>query len=161
MHYSQIKGLKEEAFRRLPGVRRAVFERMVEILREAEVTQKRQGGRPNKLSLEDRLLVTLTYLREYRTFFHIAQEYGIAENTCCRTVKWVEETLVNHKEFALPGRKALSSPQAAYEVIVVDATETPIQRPQKNKDAFIQEKRKDTPSRANLSSIRKANRSFA
>ena len=39
---------------------------MVQILKEAFVFKKKQGGRPNKLSIEDMLLMTLEYLREYR-----------------------------------------------------------------------------------------------
>ncbi len=38
-----------------------------------------------KLSIEDQLLATLEYLREYRTYAHIAASYGIAESIkmCC------------------------------------------------------------------------------
>ena len=34
------------------------------------------GGRTPKLSIEDLLLATLEYLREYRTYAHIAASYG-------------------------------------------------------------------------------------
>ena len=45
--------------------------------------------------------------------------------------------------FSLPGKKELLKSDAEYEIILIDATETPIERPQKNKETTIPEKRKD------------------
>jgi len=42
------------------------------------------------------------------------------------------------------GNKVLTKNDVEYEVILIDATETPIERPKKNKNTFIQEKRKST-----------------
>ena len=36
-----------------------------------------------------------------------------------------------HPDFALPGRKALLKSDMEYEVVLVDASETPIERPKK------------------------------
>ncbi|WP_342224482.1 transposase family protein [Spiroplasma endosymbiont of Asaphidion curtum] len=47
--------------------------KMVEILKEAEAKQKQIGGRPNKLSIEQRLLMTLEYWKEYSTYRIIAK----------------------------------------------------------------------------------------
>ncbi len=90
------------------------------------------------------LLMVLEYLREYRTYFHIAQSYGISESGAYKTVKWVEDKLVKHPDFALPGRKELLKSDMEYEVLVIDATETPVERQKKSKKDFIQEKRKST-----------------
>ena len=81
--------------------------------------------------MEDRLLLTLEYLREYRTYFHIANSYGIHETTAIRISRWVEEALVKSQEFSLPGRKALLKSDMEYEVILVDATESSCERPKK------------------------------
>ena len=43
---------------------------MIEILKEEEKIKKKLRGKPNKIRMEDRLLMTLKYLREYRTYFH-------------------------------------------------------------------------------------------
>ena len=40
-----------------------------------------------KLSIEDLLLAALEYLREYRTYAHIAASYGIAESNIYRGIK--------------------------------------------------------------------------
>ncbi|SPM44807.1 IS5 family transposase ISOt6 [Orientia tsutsugamushi] len=77
--------------------------------------------------------MVLEYLREYRTYFHICQNYGISESSAYKAVKWVEDTLVKHLNFALTGRKAIMKSDMNYEVVLIDATETPIERPKKQK----------------------------
>lgn len=104
---------------------------MILLLIEAEKVQKIKSGKPHKLCIEDRLLLTLEYLREYRTYFHIANSYGVHETTAMRISKWVENVLVKAKEFALPGRKALLKSDMKYEVILIDAAESPCERPKK------------------------------
>lgn len=143
MKYGNIQGLEDEKFRRLTGVKRTTFNKMLEILIVSDKEKKSKGGRKNKLILEDRLLMALEYIREYRTYFHVSQSYGVSESSAYHTVKWVEETLIKHPDFALPGRKALLKSDMEYELVLIDATESPIERPKKNKSAFILEKRKD------------------
>ncbi len=53
MKYEQIKSLEDEKFRRLTGVKKATFEKMTAILREAEIKKKAKGGRKSKLIIED------------------------------------------------------------------------------------------------------------
>jgi hypothetical protein len=134
--------LEEEKFRHLTGIKHATFDKMVEILREAHQLKKRKGGRNTKLCIEDMLLMTLEYLREYRTYFHISQSYGVSESTAYKVARWVEDTLIKHSDFALPGRKELLRGDVQYERVLIDATETPIERPKKNKGTFTQVKRK-------------------
>lgn len=143
MRYDNIKKLDEEKFRRLTGIKKKTFEKMVEILREAHIKKKSKGGRKNNLEIEDMLLMSLEYMREYRTYFHIGQTYGLAESNAYKTIKWVEDTLVKHKDFALPGKKALLKSDNDFEIILIDATESPIERPKKNKNSIIRERKKD------------------
>lgn len=144
MRYDQLKGLDNEKFRRLTGVKPVTFSRMLELLGEATRQKRAKGGRKSKLGLEDQLLIALEYLREYRTYFHIAQSYGISESTAYKTIKWVEDTLIKHPDFALPGRKALLKSDMQYSVVLIDATESPIERPKKTRSTITQEKRKGT-----------------
>lgn len=143
MRFEQIKCEAQEEFRRLTGIKRTTFDIMVTILREAEALLKNQGGKPNKLTIEERLLMALEYLREYRTYFHISRSYGISESACYRNIRWVEDTLIKDDAFSLPGRKALLKSDVEYELVLIDATETPIERPKKNKSAIIPAKRSD------------------
>ncbi len=94
----------------------------------------RNFGRPPKLSRADQLLMTLMYWREYRTEFHIAQSYGVSEATVCRTIHKVEDALVRSKKFRLPGKKALQANDTVFEVVLVDVSEQPVERPKKAKN---------------------------
>jgi hypothetical protein len=46
--------------------------------------------------------------------------------------------LIKSGKFSLAGKKALLDSQIDYEIIIVDATESKIERPQKNKEPIIQ-----------------------
>lgn len=131
MKYQNLTTLSEAAFRRATGVKKKTFATMVEVIKEKETEKKRAGGRPNRLSIEDRLLMTLEYLREYRTYFHIAKSYGIAESVCFENTRAIEDILIKSKRFSLPRRKDIVMSDDPIEVILVDASESPIERPKK------------------------------
>ena len=44
---------------------------MVSVLHEQVEQKKKKPGKPSKLGVADRVLMTLEYWREYRTYFHI------------------------------------------------------------------------------------------
>lgn len=139
MKYSEIKNWKKTDFKRLTGVKPATFTKMLLILEK----ELRNFGRPPKLSRADQLLMTLMYWREYRTQFHIAGTYGVSEATVCRTINKVENALMVSGEFRLPGKKALKPSDTLIEVILVDVSEQPIERPKKSKKSIIVVKRND------------------
>ena len=132
MKFENLKKHSSKQFRRITGVKRKTFDKMVEIVSAADKIKKAKGGRPNSLTVENRILMTLEYLREYRTYLHIAASYGLSESNTFENIRWVEDVLIKSKEFSLPGRKALVKSDHEYEVILIDATETPIERPKKN-----------------------------
>ena len=144
MTYEQIKNLSEKDFKRLCGVKPKLFDEMVDILKQELPKQRQRGGQP-KLTVEDRLLISLQYWREYRTYFHISKSWGVHESTVCRIVHQVEDKLIKSKKFSLPGKKALASTNTQWEVVIVDAGESPIERPKKNNGIITVEKRKGTP----------------
>lgn len=144
MRWNTISQLAPEEFRRLTGVKEQTFSEMVKVLQASREAKLARGGRRPKLSTEEILLMALEYLREYRTYFHISKSYGISEGYAYKLIRWVEDTLIKSKVFSLPGRKALVQSETAYEVILVDASETPIQRPKKNNVDSTLVKRKDT-----------------
>lgn len=145
MKFKNLRKLNDENFRRIIGVKRPTFDVMLMRLNEAEKLQKVRGGRPNKLSMQNRLLMTLEYLREYRTYAAIAVSYGLTESNAYKNIIWVENVLIKCDEFKLPGKKALLKNDHEYEVIMVDVAETPIERPKKNSAGFIQAKRSAIP----------------
>jgi hypothetical protein len=144
MKYVDLSHLGDEAFRRLTGVQRKTFATMQGILEASHAQKKTKGGRPNALCVPEMLLMTLEYLREYRTYFHIGTAYGVGESTAYKNIRWVEDTLVKDGTFALPGRKELLKSDTDIEVVLVDATESPVQRPKKNSGGTIPAKRNAT-----------------
>ena len=149
--YDKLQGLSPGKFRRLTGVKPTIFAKMVTILKRAEKQRRKRGGKLPKLILEDRLLLTLEYLREYRTYFHIGRSYGVSESQAYKIARWVEDTLVKDPRFALPGKKALLKSDMNFEVVLVDATESPVERPKKDSDGTTQARRNGTRSRARSS----------
>ena len=145
MRYETVQMLKEEDFKRSTGVQRSTFEKMLEVVE----TGLRNFGRPSKLSRADQLLMTLMYWREYRTEFHIGLTYGVSEATVCRTVKKIENALIQSKQFHLPGRKALQPSDTILEIVLVDATEQPIERPKKDNVGITAAKRSVIPKKHN------------
>ena len=105
MKYENIKKYENGRFYRITGVRKTTFEKMLEILYPAKASLTAKGGPKPKMCLEDMLLATLEYLRENRTYAHIAAGYGVSESTICRIIEWVSETLVNEGTYLLPDRK--------------------------------------------------------
>ena len=143
MHYETIEQLKDSDFKRLTGVQRETFEQMLVVIEKG----LRNFGRPTKLSRADQLLMTLMYWREYRTEFHIAQSYGVSEATVCRTIHKVEDALIRSKKFRLPGKKTLQASDTVFEVVLVDVSEQPVERPKKAKNATTAAKRSVTPKK--------------
>ena len=129
MFYADAILLKPTLFKRLTGVSPETFHAMSAALGE----HLPGGGRQARHCREDRLLLTLMYWREYRTYAHIAQTYGLSESAVCRTVHAVENALLRSDAFTLPGRKALTRSDIVFAVVVVDATECPVERPQKSR----------------------------
>jgi hypothetical protein len=103
----QIQNLNEEQFRRQTGIKRKTFNKIYEILSEKELEKNNLGARPNKLNLQTRIVMWLEYLREYRTYFHIGNIYGISEATCYRNCVWIENTLIKSKVFSLKSKQFL------------------------------------------------------
>jgi hypothetical protein len=144
MKYTTIKEYSDAKFRRITGAKRMTFNKMVEILLAAYLSKHKRRGRTSKLCIEDMLLATLEYLREYRTYAHIAASFGLDESNMYRTIKWVEDTLIKDGTFSLPGKKALLKSDMEYEVILIDATETPVERPKRGRSYGIPERKSDT-----------------
>jgi Helix-turn-helix of DDE superfamily endonuclease len=140
MNFKILKHLGNKKFRRFVGIKKKTFMTMVKILTLSKLGSFTKGGRPPKLCIEDMLLATLQYWREYRTYFHIGTGFGVSESTVFNIVRWVESVLIKDSSFRLPGRKALFTEMT--ECILIDATECPIERPKKARSIIIQAKRK-------------------
>jgi transposase len=141
MNYETAQTLNPEKFKRRFGVQRSTFKRMVKGVK-AQIPELPHPGRPPKLSIEDQILVALEYWREYRTYFHIATDKGVSESTVCRIVHRIEDQIMASGLFRIPGKKQLVRGFGRPELVVVDVTETPIERPKKKQKVFYSGKQK-------------------
>jgi hypothetical protein len=132
---------KDVLFKRLYGVKPDTFHKMLSILQKEFDILHKNGGKPPKLKPEDKLYITLKYLRQYHTMDSIAAEYGVCKGTVCLAIQWVEGTLVKDGSFALPGKKVLKRKSASIQYIVVDVTESPINRPKEGQKAYYSGKK--------------------
>jgi DDE superfamily endonuclease/Helix-turn-helix of DDE superfamily endonuclease len=133
--------LTNRQFKRRFGVRRETFDIMLKALQPEWRATPKPGAQP-KLDLSDRILVALEYWREYRTYFHISTNWGISESTVCRIVHWVEDKLMQSGQFRLPGKQQLVRGFDTPSVILIDVTETRIERPKRRQRAFYSGKQK-------------------
>jgi hypothetical protein len=132
MSYEQVKDLLPAEFKRYCGVRPETFRKMVEAVAGYLSRKRRVSGRPTKFPVEDQVLMTLEYWREYRTFFHIATSWGLHESSVWRTIRRVEDILTKSRDFKLPGKEKLQPADHEIEFIIVDVAGTPAERPKKS-----------------------------
>jgi hypothetical protein len=139
MFYKEIEKLNSKRFKRLTGVKREVFDQMHTVVNEAKTCSRKHPtrGTPAKLSNADKLLLLLMYYREYRTQFHIGVTYGISESRVCEIIKEMEHILIRAPRFHLPGKKALLKKENHFDMVLIDVTESPVERPKKNSDRII------------------------
>ena len=140
----KFEKVSEENFKRVVGVKRSTFEVMVNEYKKAEQERKKGhkiGGRKPKLCEEDRVLFMLEYYREYRTLYHMGIDYRISEGQASKIVKDVESVLIKSGKFSLPSKRVLYEADSQIEFVLIDATESPIQRPKKSKNDTIQGRR--------------------
>lgn len=154
MFWESIKNRTNPDFKRLTGVTQAAFNAMVKEVKkyDKKIREKKGNDRrhPFKLIEEDQVLMMLMYYREYRTLYHIGETYGLHESNVGKNIRRIEKILKKSKKFELPGKKKLSGTNHQYEVVIIDATESPIERPKKNNIYGTQEKRKSIPLKHKL-----------
>jgi hypothetical protein len=139
--YLWLKKLHKKQFKRLVGVTLKVFKLMVKVIEEYEA--KKTAGRKSKLSPEDKVLMTLQYLREYPSLLRLGIDWGIHESTAQRIVTKTEELLLESKDFHLPGRKAIK--ESHWDIVIIDVAEMPLERPKKNSAGITRVRKNDTP----------------
>jgi len=142
MEYSKARKLSANRFKRLTGVQKRTFKQMVELVKNEE-KKKKKPGCPCKLRIEDQVLMTLQYLREYRTQYHIETDWGVSESTVCRITQKIENILIRSGVFSLPGKKELRQKEIEEKVVAMDVTESPIEKPKENQKNYYSGKQKE------------------
>ncbi len=141
MNYEDVKNLKHGDFKRLFGVTKETFSAMCQAVSEYKESNKR--GRKSNLSIENQVLLTLSFWREYRTLFHLGRDWQLHESNVSRLVRRIEDILIKSGKFSLPGKKRLLEDDSI-KYAIVDVTESLIERPKKNRSGFTAAKKSDT-----------------
>ena len=126
MYHQIVK--RQKSFGRLSGVSFQTFHDMVHIVSEYRKNQEETRWRNHSLSIENQVLLTLIYMRAYTTFLFLGAIFNTSEATAWRTHREIESILLASWQFSLPKRTLL---QEQMEEILIDATESPIERPKK------------------------------
>ena len=141
--YAQLPTNNPEEFMRTVGLSQEDFRHLSEKLSDYLEQQKvlnpltRRGRKDSKLILEDRLLLTLYYLRHYPTLINLGAVFGISESYCHKIYARTVRVLIKVEK--LPNRKVLL--QEPTNTLVIDVSEQPIERPVKNQKAYYSGKK--------------------
>ncbi len=118
----RVKSLPKKHFKQIFGVSRGTFLKMYKVLRRDYREKHKNGGRPPVLSVLDKLVIALQYWREYRTYRHIAFDYGVGKTAIGDAVIWVEDTLIKSGLFSLLSKRILQKDDE-FEIVLIDVTE--------------------------------------
>ncbi|MDR2641515.1 MAG: transposase family protein [Planctomycetaceae bacterium] len=130
------------------------FFQLLAIIRIADAQRHRLGGRPGRIPLENKLLWTLQYWREYRTIEHLAYEYNTVVSHIHDEIDWIENALIEDGAFCLQGKEVLQNyTNTPYQTVAVDETEHPVERPKKNKKIGIAARKDNIRLKTNWLSV--------
>jgi len=130
-YYLKYQQFSEEKFRRMTGVSKDQFSKILVLFKDYVDNNWSKRGRPSQFTLEDRLLLTFRYLRDYPTFVVLGNEFGISESFCNKIFNKVSLSLVKILKLPL---KDLENKGKVIEKVIIDVSEQEAERPKKNKD---------------------------
>lgn len=127
----EIKKINQEIFKRLCGVSRGNFEKMIELLKKdwhKQEMKKCKAGRPYEIGgLEEHLLLLLIAYRTYLTQEFLGNLlFKVNKSTICRSLKRIEKIAL--KKLAIKKNPKLD--KETLQALIVDCTEQAVQRPQ-------------------------------
>jgi len=144
----RIAKMPAKKYKEIFGVEKHVFERLLRLLEAADAyRRKSNAGRKSSLSVLDKLVITLMYWREYRTYRHIAFDYGVGKTQICDAVLWVENTIIASGLCNLKSARELRNNPGKIKIAIVDVTEQEIERPKRGRKIGIPARKSDTRSK--------------
>jgi hypothetical protein len=137
---NQIYKYDNRRFKSLIGVSKHVFNIMVEVVSQEFKQKKINGGRKRKYGIPTLISIFLKYYRHYVTMDYLSAEYKYNESSICRIINTIEQILINCKKFTIKGNNKLENSKNTK--LVIDVTESEIERPKKNQKAYYSGKKK-------------------
>ena len=98
---AKIRIFNSEEYSVFLGMDKDTFTSVINILESAFKELHTQGGRPTKLSVVDRLVITIEHNRNNRSMGNLANDYGVSKSQIHNAVKWVKETIAEDGGFSL------------------------------------------------------------
>lgn len=148
----RIGKMSVKKYKEIFGVEKYVFDRLLRLLEVADIFQRKStAGRKGRLSVLDKLVITLMYWREYRTYRHIAFDYGVGKTQIGDAVLWVENTIIASGLCNLKSARELRDNPNKIKIAIVDVTEQEIERPKKGQKNWYSGKKNDTQSKPKFS----------
>lgn len=118
---------------------------MLEILTD-EYKKIHQKGSRGGIGPGCKLVITLSYWREYRGMRQMGLDYDVAHSTICDSIKWVEKTLLKSEKFQFGtiAEEIQKAKKLGIEVtsIIGDVEEQAIERPTENQEDYYSGKKK-------------------
>lgn len=95
MQYKDTINFDDARFKRLVGIKRQVFHKILDYLKN---TEKKHCGPKNKLTLEEQLLMTILYAKDYKSFASVAFDFNISESNCWQNITKIRNKIQNIPE---------------------------------------------------------------
>lgn len=145
--FEKYKMKRPVEFTRLVGVNYAAFNIILEklkneIIRYRQTKLVRNRGLPSSLSIEDQLLLTLTYLRQHHTFLQLGEMFSISESYAHKRYTFISKRLM--KAMDIPNDKSLLADNLK---LIADVTEQQLERPLKEQQSYYSGKKSNIPSK--------------
>jgi hypothetical protein len=141
----RIETMSAGKYKEIFGVEKYVFDSLLRLLEIADSYQRKSSaGRKSQLSVLDKLVITLLYWREYRTYRHIAFDYGVGKSTIGEAIIWVENAIIASGLCNLKSARELRENTSKIKIAIIDVTEQEIERPKRGRKIGIQERKSGT-----------------
>jgi len=141
----RIEKMAASKYKEIFGVEKHVFDRLLRLLQAADAFQRKSSaGRKPQLSVLDKLVITLMYWREYRTYRHIAFDYSVGKSTIGEVILWVENTIIASGLCNLKSARELRENPNKIKIAIIDVTEQEIERPKRGRRTGIPARKSDT-----------------
>jgi len=141
--FEKLKTLNNEQFLRIVGLPQKCFNTLVEKINDQIERNKKENPIKNRgvkgsVTLEDKILITLYYLRHYPTLEVLGGIFQISKSYAHTIYKKYSSMMV--KIFHVEGSKSLTS--ETFATILIDVTEQEIERPKKCQQEYYSGKKK-------------------
>jgi hypothetical protein len=131
---ARIEKMAISKYKEIFGVEKYIFDRLLRLLEVSDTFQRKStAGRKPQISVLDKLVMTLQYWREYRTYRHIAFDYGVGKSTIGDAVIWVENTVIKSGFCNLKSTRELRENNSKIKIAIIDVTEQEIERPKRGR----------------------------